>query len=286
MKIFKSAKIYAEMIKLGHTLFALPFALSALCLAYDNGFSIDLWKFLWIVVAFAAARSAAMGFNRIVDVDIDILNPRTKNRPTATGEISKAHAKFFTIISIVIFIFSAGMINTLCLGLSPLALIVLLGYSYFKRFSSMAHYALGLALALAPIGAWIAAADTIDWRIISLGAALFFHIAGFDIIYALQDMEFDKSHGLHSIPARFGKKNSLIFAGLSFFVACAFFALTGTLFDLNLPYWICVGIIAIMYVVGLFLYVKYGAAKTNLVFFYENASISALILLGSALNLV
>ncbi|MBQ6534593.1 MAG: 4-hydroxybenzoate octaprenyltransferase [Opitutales bacterium] len=285
MNFIKAAVNYAELVKLGHTLFALPFALSALCLAKMSGFSFGAEKIFWTVAAFAGARAAAMGFNRIVDREFDALNPRTKTRPSVTGKISMPEAKLFTAVSIAVFIFSAAMINFACFALSFPALAVLLGYSYAKRFTCAAHYIVGVALGLAPAGAWIAAADSFDPRILSLSFALLFNIAAFDLIYALDDMQFDRAHNLHSIPARFGRGFSLALAAASFAAAAGFLILAGTLFGLNAAYYACVGTIALLYVFGIFAILKYGGQKTQLVFFYENVSVSIMIFAGIAANL-
>ena len=286
MNFFKSAVAYADLIKLGHTFFALPFALSALCLAYLKGFSFGYSKIFWVIMAFVGARAAAMGFNRIVDRDVDALNPRTKMRPSVTGKISIFDAKIFTAISIVLFFVSAGMINWLCFVLAFPALFVLLGYSYAKRFTFTAHYIVGIALAIAPVGAWIAVADSFNPQILALSLALLFNISAFDLIYALQDMEFDKSHKLHSIPAKFGRKITLILSGISFAVATICLIATGLLFHLNIFYFICVAIIAVLYAIGEFAICKYGETKTQLVFFYENVAISLLIFVGIISNIL
>ncbi|MBO5255406.1 MAG: UbiA family prenyltransferase, partial [Opitutales bacterium] len=233
MIFIKKAKVYADLIKLAHTMFALPFALSAVALAHIEGGKLSLWLIFWIFIAFTAARSSAMGFNRVVDADIDALNPRTQSRPSVSGKISIKDTKFFTAISAIIFVISAFFINILCGFLSIPALIVLFGYSYAKRFTFLAHYILGVALALAPIGAWIAVTGSLDVKILLLGGCLFFSIAGFDLIYALQDMEFDIAHKLHSIPAKFGKKNTLIIAGISFIISTLLLFSVGYAFKLN-----------------------------------------------------
>lgn len=286
MKLIRNAVAYGELVKLGHTLFALPFALSALCLAYMDGHRMGATKFVWIVLAFAAARSAAMGFNRVADVGFDALNPRTMNRPTVTGEISIFYATLFTAISALLFLLFAWLINDLCFVLAFPALAVLFGYSYAKRFTWAAHYILGVALALAPIGAWIAAAGTLNFGVLALGAALFFHISGFDLIYALQDREFDIAHKLHSVPSRFGESATMRLAEVSFAAAVAMLALTGLLFKLNAFYYICAAIIALLYIAGLLTIRSCGMRRVNLVFFYLNLSISALILVGTAANLI
>lgn len=285
MNLFKSAIAYSELIKLGHTLFALPFALSALCLAYINGYSIAPARLLWIVAAFAAARSTAMGFNRFADADIDILNPRTKNRPSVTGKISLREVKIFTAVSAAIFVFSAFMINDICFWLSFPALFVLTGYSYAKRFTAAAHYILGVALAMAPIGAWIAATDGFSPRILCLGGVLFFHISGFDLVYSLQDREFDIAHKLFSVPSRFGRRATLLLAAFSFASAAALLFITGILFELNAAFYACVATTAMLYAGGYLTIERCGMRMVNLVFFYENVAISALILLGTAANI-
>ena len=285
MNFFKSAVAYADLIKLGHTLFALPFALSALCLAYLDGHKPTIATIFWVILAFAGARAAAMGFNRIVDRDVDALNPRTKTRPSVTGKISIADAKVFTIISTLVFFISALMINWLCFILAFPALAVLLGYSYAKRFTFTAHYIVGVALAIAPVGAWIAVSGTFSPKILALSLALLFNIAAFDLIYALQDMDFDKSHKLHSIPAKFGRKFTLMLSGISFVIATTLLVATGILFNLNNFYFICVAIIAMLYALGEFAICKYGETKTQLVFFYENVAVSILIFAGTLSNL-
>lgn len=281
----REIKIYADMIKLAHTLFALPLALSAAVLAYANGAEFSAMVFLWVVAAFTAARSAAMGFNRVVDADIDALNERTKSRPTVSGKLPIMSAKIFTGISAAVFVFAAFMINPLCGALSFPALAVVLGYSYTKRFTFLAHYVLGLALSLAPVGAWIAVSGSFDPRILFLGAFIFFSIAGFDQIYALQDMRFDVEHKLHSIPSKFGKNKTLACAGASFALAAAMLFATGAAFALNAAFFACAAAIAAMYAVGFSIILKTGLRKINLVFFYMNASISMLILVGTLANL-
>ena len=165
------------------------------------------------------------------------------------------------------------------------ALIVLFGYSYAKRFTFLAHYILGVALALAPIGAWIAVTGSLDVKILLLGGCLFFSIAGFDLIYALQDMEFDIAHKLHSIPAKFGKKNTLIIAGISFIISTLLLFSVGYAFKLNNYFYISATFIAILYLIGYITILKAGIQKVNLVFFYINATISTIIFVGIITNI-
>jgi 4-hydroxybenzoate polyprenyltransferase len=202
-----------DMIKFEHSVFALPFALTGAMLAWrENQFqSVGLGeKLLWILVAMVGARSAAMTFNRIADAKIDAKNPRTAMRHLPSGQLSTGFAWGFLAASAGAFVLASAMLNELCLWLSPVALGVVLIYSYMKRFSSLAHVVLGLALGIAPAAAWIAMRDSLDIRIGWLTFAVMFWTAGFDIIYACQDYEFDRQEGLFSIPAKFGIAKALM----------------------------------------------------------------------------
>jgi 4-hydroxybenzoate polyprenyltransferase len=196
-----------DMIKFEHSVFALPFALTGALLAWrDLGFPFEglWWKLLWIVVAMVGARSAAMAFNRLLDAEIDARNPRTRDRHLPAGLLSRRFAWGFTAASAAIFVLAAAMLNPLCLQLSPLALAVVLSYSFTKRFTSLSHLVLGFALGIAPAAAWIAIRGSLDPRILWLTAAVTLWTAGFDIIYACQDWEFDRKEGLFSIPRQLG----------------------------------------------------------------------------------
>jgi len=271
-----------DLIKLGHTLFALPFALSALAIAYAKGARFSLADLLWIVLAFTAARSAAMGFNRVADLKFDALNPRTEARPISAGLISKSSAMFFVGLSALVFIFAAYMLNDLCFYLSFPALAFLFFYSYAKRFTALAHYILGAALALAPLGAWIAVTGGLEIGIMALAFALFFQIAGFDILYSLQDMDFDVKHKLFSIPARYGKGAAVFLASLSLLISAAFLFLTGFAFDLNAFFYAGACAVSIIYISAICVMLKCGIAKIDLVFFKMNAAASAIVLAAAA----
>ena len=210
---FQRLRMTLDMIKFEHSIFALPFALTGALLAWRNGgFPVDgaAWKLLWIVVAMVCARSAGMAFNRILDADIDGRNPRTKTRHIPAGLLSSGFAWGFLAAMSGILILAAAMLGPLCLYLSPLALAVVMGYSYTKRFTSWSHLVLGFALGIAPAAAWIAVEGTLDPRILWLTAAVTFWTAGFDIIYSCQDFEFDRGAGLHSIPKRPGIGRALL----------------------------------------------------------------------------
>jgi 4-hydroxybenzoate polyprenyltransferase len=200
------------MIKFEHSVFALPFALTGALLAWrESGFPLDGfgWKLLWIIVAMVGARSVAMAFNRILDHEIDARNPRTKGRHLPAGLLSRTFAWGFVFLSAAIFLIAARALNPLCFVLAPVALSVVLFYSFTKRFTSMAHLVLGSALGIAPAAAWIAMRGSLDVRILWLTAAVMFWTAGFDIIYSCQDYAFDCAEGLFSIPRRIGIARSL-----------------------------------------------------------------------------
>ena len=200
------------MIKFEHSVFALPFALTGALLAWrDAGFVRQgLWiKLLWIVVCMVAARSTAMAFNRVLDADIDGRNPRTRMRHLPAGSLSRAFAWGFIAVWSVVFLFAARELNPLCFKLAPLALAILMSYSYTKRFTSLSHAVLGFSLGIAPAGAWIAMRGSLDPRILWLTAAVTLWTAGFDIIYACQDYAFDVQTGLFSVPRQFGIAGAL-----------------------------------------------------------------------------
>ncbi len=197
------ALAYGRMIRFSHSVFALPFALTSAVLAAREG-GVEARQVLWIVVAMVAARSAAMGFNRLVDQSIDARNPRTAGRELPRGVLSRGEAWAFVAISTAVFVLAAARLNPLCLALSPVALLIVFGYSYTKRFTAASQIVLGLSLAVAPVGAWLAIRGRFEAVPLVLGAAVVLWVAGFDTIYACQDAEFDRREGLHSIPARLG----------------------------------------------------------------------------------
>jgi 4-hydroxybenzoate polyprenyltransferase len=205
-------RLALEMIKFPHTVFALPFALIAALMARRGWPS---WReLLLILVAMVGARSAAMAFNRIADRRFDALNPRTRGRPLVSGALGLGFAVAMVLLASAMLVGAAWLLNPLAFKLSPLALLILLGYSYTKRFTWASHLALGLALGGAPLGAWIALEGTLALPPLLLGLAVLTWVAGFDIIYACQDVDFDQKHGLHSIPARFGIERALTASAL------------------------------------------------------------------------
>jgi 4-hydroxybenzoate polyprenyltransferase len=202
--------LFGRMIRFSHSIFALPFALASAALAIEGG--VPWSKLALIVVAMVGARSAAMGFNRLADHAIDARNPRTARRELPMGLLSRAQVTVFVALSAAVFVTAAALLNPLCLKLSPLALVIVLGYSYAKRFSVLSHALLGTSLAIAPVGAWVAIRGEFGLVPVALGLAVLLWTAGFDTIYACQDVEVDRREGLHSLPARVGVAKALVAA--------------------------------------------------------------------------
>jgi 4-hydroxybenzoate polyprenyltransferase len=266
------------MIKFEHTLFALPFAFLGAILA-ANGLP-TAWQIFWITIAMIGARSAAMTFNRIIDLKFDAENPRTANRELPTGKLTLRFAWMFLVFSIIIFEIASYALNDLTLKLSPVALISILGYSYAKRFTSLSHLLLGWALAISPTAAWIAVRGKIDSEIpLLLSLFVMMWTAGFDIIYACQDFEFDRKRGLYSIPARFGIRNALWISRLFHLQAFIALLLLYALTDLGK-----LALIGLVIVGGLLIYqhalVKPNdLSRLNTAFFTTNALVSVILLL-------
>ena len=214
--------LYGRMIKFSHSVFALPFAFASAVLAVEG--AIPWLKLGWVVLAMVGARSAAMGFNRLADQWIDAKNPRTASRELPSGALSRAEVWVFVIASAGALVLAAGLLNPVCLTLSPVALAIVFGYSYTKRFTSLSHLVLGLALAAAPVGAWLAVRGSLAAPPIVLGFAVLAWVAGFDTIYACQDVEFDRREGLHSLPARLGVRRALALARVLHTCAAALLA--------------------------------------------------------------
>ncbi len=204
---------YGRMIRFSHSVFALPFALAATALAARPQ-GVGARQVAWIVVAMVAARSAAMGFNRLADRALDARNPRTAGRELPRGVLSAREARLFVAASAAVFVLAAGMLNPLCLALSPVALAIVLGYSYTKRFTAASHLVLGLSLALGPLGAWVAIRGRVEAAPLALAGAVVLWVAGFDTIYACQDVEFDRGASLRSLPALVGVPAALVAARL------------------------------------------------------------------------
>jgi 4-hydroxybenzoate polyprenyltransferase len=213
---------YLSLVKFEHTIFALPFALISLLVAANGR---PAWStVLWVVVAMVGARSAAMAFNRLADAKLDAANPRTAAREIPAGVVSVAGTAVFVVLSAALLLLAAWMLNPLCFHLSPVALVVVLGYSYMKRVSPAAHLVLGLGLGIAPVGAWLAVTGSFAAFPLWLSAAVMFWVAGFDTIYACQDVEFDRHHGLHSLASRLGVEKALVLSRVFHVLAIGFMA--------------------------------------------------------------
>jgi 4-hydroxybenzoate polyprenyltransferase len=272
---------YASWIKLSHTIFALPFALASAALAARE-VSVSLSQVVLIILAMAMARSSAMGFNRLVDRHIDAGNPRTAQRELVTGEISVVGATWFTILTALAFVGFAGMLSTVTLKLSPIALFVVWGYSLTKRFTALCHLFLGLALALAPVAVWIALVGDVAPVALWLALAVGTWVAGFDILYACQDAAFDTKVGLHSMPVALGLKGAMVFSGLLHVVTVGALIAVPMAVSLAWPYWIGVGMIAGTLVYEHWLIRPNDLSKMDKAFFDLNGAVS-LIYLGAIL---
>ncbi len=276
------AVLYLRMIKISHSVFALPFAFTGGILAASG--IPALHQLFWILLAMIGARSGAMGLNRIIDRDIDKLNPRTKYREIPTGKIRIFDAALFTVISFAIMVFAAYQLNPLCLKLSPVAIGILFLYSYTKRFTWLSHFFLGLAISGSPLGAWIAVRGTFDPEILPLCIGVIFWLAGFDVLYALQDINFDRKHGLHSIPQRFGIEKSLIISRLFHSITILMLIVTGLIFLLGFVYWI-----GVILVTGLLIYEhtlikSEDLSKLDMAFFNMNGYISLTVFMFTFLS--
>jgi 4-hydroxybenzoate polyprenyltransferase len=273
-------RVVLEMIKFEHSVFALPFALVGALLAARAGGGLPSWRqTLWIVVAMVGARSAAMTMNRIADIEYDRRNPRTASRALATGQLSVGFAAAFTIVSSAVLVIAAWRFNRLALELSPVALAILFFYSYTKRFTSWSHFVLGFCLGISPAAAWIAIRGSLDARVLILCAAVTLWVGGFDVLYACQDVEFDKAAGLHSIPRRLGIAKALLFARGMHVMMVALLAWLAWSFHLAWPAWVGIAVVAALLAYEHSLVKPNDLSKMNAAFFTVNGYISLLFLL-------
>lgn len=231
-------KNYLSLVKFSHTIFALPFACIGFTLALMQGNTFSLKLFLLVLLCMVTARNSAMAFNRYIDRKFDILNPRTAIREIPAGIINPKNALFFIIINCLLFVTSTYFINTICFYLSPVALFVVLFYSYTKRFTPLCHLVLGVGLGLAPIGAYLAVTGVFAWLPLLFSFTVFCWVSGFDIIYALQDEAFDREHQLNSIPVLLGTKGALRFSEVLHFFSVVFVITAGYIGQFNFLYWI------------------------------------------------
>ncbi|MCK5846980.1 MAG: putative 4-hydroxybenzoate polyprenyltransferase [Bacteroidales bacterium] len=275
------------MVKFSHSIFAMPFAIYGFFLGIKlNDVAFDYRIFIYIIFAMIFARNAAMAFNRYLDRDIDVLNDRTKSRELASGIISPKNALIFVIINSLLFVITAYLINSLTFYLSPIALFVVLGYSYTKRFTPLCHLVLGLGLSLAPIGAYLSVTGEFNSIIpILFSFLVLFWTAGFDIIYALQDEEFDKENGLKSIPSILGKSNALKVSKSLHIISAILVVIAGYLLPSGYWYWIGAGIFIYLLHRQHSLVSVNDLSKVNLAFFTSNGIASLLFAFFGVLSL-
>ena len=267
---------YANLVKLPHTLFALPFALVGVVLAsYVKG--VTLRVIVLVALAFSSARFAAMAFNRIVDRRLDANNPRTARREIPTGAISVRYASVAVVIASAIFIASAWLLNPICFALSPLALLWVLGYSYTKRFTRGSHLVLGLGLGIAPVGGYLAVTGAWSdpwWMLLVLAVAVMTWVAGFDVLYALQDVGFDRMAGLHSIPAAVGERRAILVARALHVATVVALAVVGAGIEAGWLYWIGVAVVAALLLYEHSLVRANDLSRLDAAFFTMNGIIS------------
>jgi 4-hydroxybenzoate polyprenyltransferase len=272
-----------EMIKWEHSIFALPFALTAAILA-AHGLPA-LRTLLWILVAMIAARSSAMAFNRWADADLDAANPRTSSRAIPAGMLSRAFVLGFTLLTALLFVIATAELNRLTLELSPLVLMVLFGYSYMKRLSRWSHLVLGLALGIAPSAAWIAVRGSLDARIVVLTAAVMLWVAGFDVLYACQDFDHDRSAGLHSLPQSVGISAAFLAARLMHLSMLGLLLWFGFLFNFHTAGWLGVAVVALLLAYEHSLVSPRDLSRLNAAFFTMNGVIATVFLAFVAADL-
>lgn len=274
-----------EMIKFEHSVFALPFALVGALLAERAGRTgwppakTIAWQIAWIIVAMVGARSAAMTMNRIADVRYDAANPRTQNRALPKGELSMHFAWTFTLICAAVLVIAAWQLNRLALELSPLALAILFLYSYTKRFTAWSHVVLGFCLGISPAAAWIAVRGSLDPRMLILCAAVTLWVGGFDVLYACQDIEFDKQAGLYSVPKRFGVAGALGIARIMHILMVLLLGWLAWSFGLAWPAWAGIVVVAALLAYEHSLVKPNDLSKINAAFFTINGYISLLFLI-------
>jgi 4-hydroxybenzoate polyprenyltransferase len=277
MGIFAKTRTTLEMIKWEHSIFALPFALTAVLLASHG---VPAWRTLgWILVAMITARSCAMAFNRWADADLDAANPRTSNRAIPAGLLSREFVLGFTVLMGIAFLVAAAELNRLTLYLSPFVLLVLLGYSYMKRLTRWSHLVLGLALGLAPSAAWIAVRGSLDPRILVLTTAVMLWVGGFDVLYACQDFEHDRQVGLHSIPQSLGISRAFRAARLMHLAMLGLLIAFGYLFHFGIPGWVGIAAAGLLLAYEHAIVSPNNMRRLNAAFFTMNGVIATIFLI-------
>lgn len=284
-KIYNKIRSYEKLVMFSHTIFSLGFALVSMLLA-ANGFP-KFSTLFWILVCFLGARTGANAINRVIDAEIDAKNPRTANRQVPKGEMNKKEIVIFTAICFLIMLFGAYKLNMICLILSPVALFLMIFYSYTKRFTFLCHLVLGVTCACAPVGAWLAITGEITWIPLVMGAANTLWVAGFDIIYGSQDYDFDKANNLHSMAVQFGVKNALLIAMLFHVLTVIFLIALGILAqELGLIYFVGVLIISILLTIQYKLVSPTNLANVNIASYSINQLVSLTFLAFGLLDII
>lgn len=284
MNIVKDLGVVCRMIKIEHSVFALPFAFIGAFLAADGW--PGLYNLIILTVAMVAVRSFAMAFNRYADLDIDTANPRTQDRPLVTGELSKRFTELFLVGTAVVFVAMCALMNPLCLWLSPLALGLSAFYSYCKRFTYWCHFVLGMVLGLAPVAGWLCVQPTFTLPAALLFCGVTLWVAGFDLLYASQDAKFDKEYGLWSIPARLGIPAALAISTLSHVIAGTVFLLAGWAAGLGWIYFVVAGCVAITLMAEHLLVKPDDMSRVNVAFFTMNGVIAVVLFVGVLLDIL
>jgi len=281
---FSMFRILLDNIRFEHTIFALPFAYLGMVLA-ARGLP-TLQQFIWITLAMAAARTLAMSLNRLIDRELDARNPRTMNRPLPSGKISSRAVALVSFVAFVVFEFAAWQLNWVCFALSPLALIFLVGYHYAKRFTWLTHWILGFTDGIAAAGGWVAVRASLDPLALLLWFVVIVWMAGFDLIYACQDVDVDRRDGLYSVPAKFGIATALTLARVHHAITVIALAAVGIVAQLGIAFWIGVVIVAILLAYENAIVKPDDLSRVNLAFFNVNGYISVIVFAGALLGLI
>lgn len=284
--MIRAIYLFGRLIKFSHTVFAMPFALSSVVLAHVHARPVTGRTLFWILIAMVGARSAAMGFNRWADLHFDRLNPRTASRPSVTGAIAPRAIILLVIGFSALFVLSAYKLGELCFWLSFPTLGVLFSYSYTKRFTAWSHIYLGLAIGLAPLGAWIAVTGSWDWRIVPLSLALLTYIAGFDILYACQDIDFDRQIGLYSLPVKLGVGKALLISSILHCLTFIFLAMLIPLFGLGRIYGFFLIVIGLLLIWEHRMVKPEDLSKVPVAFFHVNSIVSIALFAGVGLDVL
>lgn len=277
-------RIYLEMIKFEHSVFALPFAYLGAFLSQTR--VPDFVTIFWITFAMVGARSFAMALNRLIDIEIDRRNPRTSDRALPKGLLSASNVFIFSLASMSVFLLAVYNLAPLCRYLWPIVVIPFVFYPYTKRFTWLSHFILGLCLGLAPVGAWIAVTNTVSMEPFMIGAAVLCWVAGFDIFYAIQDIAFDRQHGLHSIPARFGIKTSLILTKILHITSILLLGWVGIRLNLGLFYFVGILVAAVLLAYENSLIRPHDVSRLNVAFFTMNGIISVIVFCFVAIEVI